>query len=239
MTEKQSGGSVWYESLPDDRSWFSLWSAYVRCSCGGIRPLEGQCPVCGEDRPGPESVVVRDADGTEVRVESALMGADGGFEDWVYLRILEREWLRPVEAELYASIPENHRPSVRAIIVLVFWTYFETRIGRLFRQTARAVPQQVMVHLLERYPGVGDRQDRLYRVVFSTTYRADLSDLGYGNVAALLKRVEGCRNRFMHGEPEAIDDSLVEELVAGLKDEHEGWIAVFNRRLKEARNGLS
>ena len=27
----------------------------------------------------------------------------------------------------------------------------------------------------------------------------------------------------------------VEELMAGLKDEHEGWIAVFNRRLKEAR----
>ena len=39
----------------------------------------------------------------------------------------------------------------------------------------------------------------------------------------------------MHGHPEAIDDALVEELVAGLKDEHEGWIAVFNRRLREAR----
>ena len=74
-------------------------------------------------------------------------------------------------------------------------------------------------------------------MVFSTTYRADLSELGYGNVAALLKRVEGCRNRFAHGEPEAIDDSLVEALVEGLKDEHEGWIAVFNRRLKEARKG--
>ena len=230
---------MWYESLPDDKSWFSLWSAYVRCNCGGIRPLAGECPVCGADPPRPQWTVVRDADGTEVRVTSALMGADDGFEDWVYLRILEREWLRPVEADLYSSIPENHRPSVRAIIVLVFWTYFETRIGRLFRQTARGVPQQVMAHLLERYPGVGHRQDRLYRVVFSTTYRADLSDLGYGNVAALLKRIGGSRNRFMHGEPEAIDDSLVEELVAGLKDEHEGWIAVFNRRLKEARNGVS
>ena len=61
----------------------------------------------------------------------------------------------------------------------------------------------------------------------------------YGNVAALLKRVEGCRNRFVHGEPEAIDDSLVEALVAGLKDKHEGWIAVFNRRLKETRKGSS
>ena len=224
----QSEGRLWYESLLDDQSWFSLWSAYVRCACGGIRSLDGPCPVCGAAPPRPEWMVVCDADGTEVRVSSALMGADDGFEDWVYLRILEREWLGPVETDLHASIPENHRPSVRAIIVLVFWTYFETRIGRLFRQTASAVPDQIMAHLLERYSGIGDRQDRLYRVVFSTTYRADLSDLGYGDVAALLKRVEGCRNRFMHGEPEAIDDLLVEELVAGLKDEHEGWIAVFN-----------
>ena len=153
--------------------------------------------------------------------------------------MLEREWLRPVEADLYASIPEDNRPSVRAIVVLVFWSYFETRIERLFRQTARAVPDQIMAHLLDRYSGVGARLDRLYKVVFSTTYRADLGDLGDGNVAALLKRVEGCRNRFVHGEPEAIDNSLVEALVAGLKDEHEGWIAIVNRRLKETRKGSS
>ena len=66
-------------------------------------------------------------------------------------------------------------------------------------------------------------------MVFSTTYWVDLNDLGYGKVAALLGRVQKCRNRFTHGHPEAIDDALVEELVAGLKDEHEGWIAVFNK----------
>ena len=92
-----------------------------------------------------------------------------------------------------------------------------------------------MDHLLERHSFVGARMDRLYRVVFSSTYRADLNDLGYGRVAALLKKVEQCRNWFAHGHPEAIDDALVEELVAGLKDEHEAWIAVFNKRLRESR----
>ena len=232
---KRGGDPWWYESLPADQSWFSLWSAYVRCVCGGIRPLEGPCPVCGKDAPHPDWVVVRDADGTELLVPPVFAGADGGYEDWVFLRMMEQEWLRATEADLYASIPEDHRPSARAIIVLVFWTYFETRIDRLFRETGRTVPRQVMAHLLDRYSGIGNRLDRLYRVVFSTTYRADLSDLEYGNVAALLKRVEACRNRFVHGEPEAIDDSLVDALVAGLKDEHEGWIAVFNRRLKEVR----
>ena len=37
------------------------------------------------------------------------------------------------------------------------------------------------------------------KIVFSTTYRADLNDLGYDKVAALLGRVQKCRNRFTHG----------------------------------------
>ena len=192
-------------------------------------------PVCGEDLPNLDWKVVRDTDGKEYRVPPTFKGAEGRFEDWIYLGMLEREWLRPIEANLYDSIPENHRPSARAIVVLVFWSYFETRIERLFRETAEAVPEKVMDHLLDRYSFVGARMDRLYKVVFSTTYWVDLNDLGYGKVAALLGRVQKCRNRFTPGHPEAIDDALVEELVAGLKDEHEGWIAVFNKCLTESR----
>ena len=73
------------------------------------------------------------------------------------------------------------------------------------------------------------------RIRPSPAARLALSGRRYGKVAALLKRVEECRNRFSHGHPEAIDDAVVEALVAGLKDEHEDWRAVFNRRLKEAR----
>jgi hypothetical protein len=50
-------------------------------------------------------------------------------------------------------------------------------------------------------------------------------------VSQLLTRVHHRRNEFAHGHPEAIDDVLVEELVAGLKTEHESWIAVFNKRI--------
>ncbi len=72
-----------------------------------------------------------------------------------------------------------------------------------------------------------------------TTYGADLNELGYGKVAGMLKRVEKCRNRFMHAYPEAIDDALVADLITGLQDEHKGWIAVFNRCLREARTRSS
>ena len=244
MGEEDIGGNRdrnprWYESMPDDWSWAFLWSGYVRCMCGGIRTteLEAKCGACGkawvEVEPAPH--VIRDTDGRELHVKPDLAGGEGRYEDWVYLSMVEREWRRPVDANLYGSVPENRRPSARAIVVLVFWSYFETRIERLFRETATAVPQRVMDHLLERHSFVGTRMDRLYKMVFSTTYRADLNDLGYARVAALLKKVELRRNRFAHGHPEAINDALVEELVAGLKDEHEGWIAVFNKRLRESR----
>ena len=245
VTDRGAGGGrdgdrPWYESLPGNRSWGLLWSGYLRCVCGGIwttNPPEPECPVCGEAPPKPDWGTVRDGAGNEQRVPQAFQPAAGSFDVWIYLRMLEREWLRPVDADLYGSIPDDRRPSARAIVVLVFWSYFETRIERLFRETAPTVPEQVMDHLLERHSFVGARMDRLYKVVFSTTYRAELNELGYGKVAALLKRVEECRNRFTHGHPEAIDDALVEELVAGLKDEHEGWIAVYNRRLREGRQG--
>ena len=58
-------------------------------------------------------------------------------------------------------------------------------------------------------------------------------------MAALLKKVERCRNRFTHGHPEAVDDALVEELVEGLKEEHEAWISVFNKRLRESRESAA
>ena len=109
---------------------------------------------------------MRDTDGNEYRVPHAFCGAEGRYEDWIYLRMLEREWLRPVEAELYDSIQEDHRPSARAIVVLVFWSYFETRIERLFLETAKAVPEKVMDHLLDSYSSVGARMDRLYKIVF-------------------------------------------------------------------------
>ena len=228
----QPSNSMWFDSLENGRSWASLWSGYIRCGCGGIRTVEGKCPACGEPMPILEWTSVQMPDGTEYKVPPALVGGEGRYEDWVYLQMLEREWLRPItDADHFLSIAEGSRPSPRAIVVLVFWAYFATRIKRLIRETTMSLPKTVTKDLLQRYSSIGARLDRLYRVLFSTTYWTDLDDLGYSNVSQILKRVQECRNIFAHGHPEAIDDSLVEELVAGLRDEHESWIAVFNRRI--------
>lgn len=159
------------------------------------------------------------------------MGAEGRFEDWIFLRMLEREWSRRLDPEDYVSDSTiENRPSPRAAIVVTFWTYFETRIERLLRGGMRELPEPVVEELLSRNTGIGRRLDHLYRVLFQSTYHADLDFLGYADIATLLRRIQDSRNRFAHGEPGAIDDDLVAEVVSSLKKEHEGWIAVYNSR---------
>ena len=223
---------MWYRNLPEGKSWAALWTGYVRCgTCSGIRKLDNPCPSCQDPTPCSEPSRVRLADGRELQVPPAFMGAEGRYEDWVYLSMLETEWTRPLtDSDRFLNISEDKRPAARSVIVLVFWSYFETRIDRLFRESLCTIPDPIVADLLRRYSSVGSRLDRLYRTVFSTTYWGDLNELGFQTVSNLLQSVQQRRNEFMHGKPEAIDDTLVADLVAGLKDEHEAWIAVFNRR---------
>jgi hypothetical protein len=166
-----------------------------------------------------------------VTISPAFMGAEGRYEDWVYLQMLEREWKRPVTDADRLSQPDPTRPpSPRAAIVVLFWSYFETRVERLLRAGMREVPPRLTEDTLQRYSSIGSRLDRLYRVLFETTYWADLTQLGFDDVSRHLTEVQQRRNIFAHGDPRAIDEALVTAVVNNLKREHEAWISVFNRR---------
>ena len=132
----------------------------------------------------------------------------------------------------YESILEDYRPSSRAIIVLLYWTYFETRLERLYRDATPQLRSNIVDHLLDRNTSVARRMDQIYDVVFSGSYLGDLNELGFGKSAEILRRVQKARNLFMHGQPHVVDDRLVEDVILGLKDEHEGWISVYNKQLK-------
>jgi hypothetical protein len=93
----------------------------------------------------------------------------------------------------------------------------------------RSVPSALVDDILDRYGSIGSRLDRLYKVVFGTTYTSDMTELGFKHVRDHLLHVQKQRNQFVHGDPAAISDALVIEVVAQLKNEHEAWIAVFNR----------
>jgi len=57
-----------------------------------------------------------------------------------------------------------------------------------------------------------------------------LEEVGHGDIWLHLATIQERRNLFAHGQPQAIDDALVQAVVEKLKAEHEAWIAVFNKR---------
>ncbi len=223
---------MWYDDLPPNYSWSSLWYDYIICECRAIRCLQGACPVCGGlivNRP-PEEIWLDD--GREITVNAnTYMGAEGRIEDHMYLNMLEREWRRPLTDSVAEGRGSLVAASQRSAIVVLYWSYFETRFERLLRAFMQTLPTRVTEDLLARYSSIGARMDRLYRVLFNTTFRADLAALGFQRVGQHLDRVQEHRNAFAHGEPTAIDDALVAAVVEILKEEMEAWIAVFNYRL--------
>lgn len=224
---------MWFDELGADKSWTALWSGYIICGrCTGIRKISGECPVCRERIQTTEPRRVFLDNGQELLVHQQIFpGAEGRYEDWVYLQMLEREWKRPVlEGDYVSSFPQGQGPSPRASIVLLFWSYFESRMERLLRAALRNVPSHFLEDALRRYSSIGSRLDSFYRLAFGTTYQSDLEEVGYPQVWAYLSTVKQRRNAFAHGQPQAIDDALVGYVIEMLKIVHEAWIAVFNRR---------
>lgn len=59
------------------------------------------------------------------QVPSAFQGALG-WSEYSMLKLMYREWLRPLgDDATVAGIPPGHKPSSRALIVLLFWTYLK------------------------------------------------------------------------------------------------------------------
>lgn len=223
--------NMWTDNILPGRGWTNLWSNRVSCECGAIRLIDSQCPAC--DGPpydcSPTTHVLED--GREIQVEAAFAGAEGRLEDYLYLEMMEREWNR-TEQPNSQSLWET---SDKASIVLLFWTYFETRIERLLRIGLRGVPAAIAKDTLDRYSSIGARLDRLYRVLFGTTYEKDLKEIGCSQLWSHIKEVQKRRNKFIHGNPNAIDDNFVEKVVSTMQDEHEAWINVFNKRIRAQR----
>jgi len=229
----------WYDELPEGRSWSSLWAGYIICGrCSGVRLARESCTACGDPPPDTEWTVVRLPDGREERIQATFMGAEGRYEDWIYLKMMEHEWRRPVlETDHFPGAAPATGPSPRASIVILFWSYFETRIERLLRAGLAATPERLKEDALRRYSTIGARLNDFYRVVFSSTYKDDLEQVGFGQMWSHIARVQDCRNKFAHGFPQAIDDGLVKETVHRLRDEHRAWIAVYNKRASRIRAG--
>jgi hypothetical protein len=209
--------------------WWGPWRNRIRCgSCSGLMDVKAPCPVCAMDYSKRESVGSGGRDKGEI-VAQVFQGA----LDWspyVMLKLMHQDWCRPLSVEDDASLPATSRPSPRALIVLIFWTYFETLMTWYYEAATRRLPPAVAADLLTRYGSIGGRLDRLHRVLFQAKYGDDLDQLGFADIRAHLENLQERRNAFIHGTPEAIDDALVDDTARLMPRFHEAWIRSFNLR---------
>ena len=66
MSDESPNPIMWYDKLPDEKSWGRLWSDYTICGrCRAIRMFQGPCAVCGDPPFSMEPHLVRDEHGQE------------------------------------------------------------------------------------------------------------------------------------------------------------------------------
>ncbi|WP_242130340.1 hypothetical protein [Sphingobium sp. Sx8-8] len=201
----------------------SPWHGLMHCSdCNGLH-REAICPVCGHAFDNQPQIIV--VDGVEHLVPQATHGAI----PWSTFLILERI---KIEGERSRIAPSDRpeRFSHRFTVVLLFWTLFEVLIDGFYRAALADLPGQLDDELLERFSGIGGRLDRLYRRIWQTNFWADLEAEGFSGEATLLRRIQKARNAFVHGDPEAIGDDLVDATLAHLENVQKAWIILFNKR---------
>lgn len=219
---------MWFDDFTPETGWSCLWQKLILCSCGAIRTYE-DCPVCHTTIQSDPIEYLHES-GKKIWIQPAFMGAEGRYEDWLYLDLIQREWLRPVST-LVGGSRRLSEISQHASVILLYWAYFESRIERILKLGLRAIREELRDDILNRYSGVGSRMDRLYKLIFGTTYFDDIRTVGAAPLVELLKEVQKKRNEFAHGHPTAITDELAQRVVASLRDEHFAWIAVFNLRV--------
>jgi len=180
------------------------------------------CPICGHRiEPETQSILI---DGVERAVPQVITQ---GAIPWSAYLLLEQI---KVEAGRGAPIERNARIAQRFTVVLLFWTLFEMLIDAYFRAAFADLPGDLGAELLRRFPNIGGRLDTLYKRTWQTTFWSDLAEQGYAKEAELLKQVQKARNAFVHGDPEAIDDALADDVIAHLEAIQRAWIGLFNLR---------
>ncbi|MBE9179386.1 hypothetical protein IQ268_12515 [Oculatella sp. LEGE 06141] len=210
--------------------WFEPWKGLIICgSCEGFMHFHSPCLICGQDyRNTPNQKIT--IDGQVVEVAASFRGAIG-YSDYTLLRLMYQEWQRPLAMEdCFPGMPIEKRPSLRLMIVILFWTLFESLMDRFFEAATYHLPKPISEDILNRYSSIGSRFDRLYKILFSTTMASDLRQLGYGDLMTHLTEIQKKRNAFIHGEPEAINDDLVRVTLERLPEVQRAWIGLYNLR---------
>ncbi len=217
---------MWFEKLEEGESWMGIWKGLFTCPHCHALIKEAICPICGNDhRPKNPYFTKVMHRGIEIEVPMTAMAGAIEWTTHLLLEIMKREYERPKsEKDLKHQIPQN------LVIVILFWSFFESLMDKLFGDALKDYPNNIKNDLLKRYSSVGSRMGQLYKIIFSTTFKEDLYCISKGHIYEHIRRVHERRNEFIHGNPEAIDESLVRETIKYLQETQETWITIYNKR---------
>lgn len=209
--------------------WYGLWKSLITCACGALTSPDTVCVVCGRTWDLTPTEVHR-PDGHVYQVHPTFAGALD-WSDYVLLKLMHVEWSRqPGHSDTIGGLPPDKRPSQRVILVILFWTMFERLMQRFFDSALKTLRQPIADDLLRRHAMIGARLDRLYPLLFDVSFAQDLASVGYPETYAHITSVQRARNAFIHGEPQAVTDAIVDATVNRLPEVHRAWIALYNKR---------
>jgi hypothetical protein len=219
----------WERPMLERDDWLGVWSGLTHCGKCHALMSGSLCPFCGDQISTDEWMTVT-ANGRELRVRADVREGALSWTAHSLLGLMRREWQRPLSDENASGAPLAKQCSERVLVVILFWTLFEHLMDQFFRTAVSRLPARVATDLMKRYQTIGSRLDRLYTMLFEARLGADLEMLGYGVVFTHVQRVQDCRNAFVHGRAEAIDDALVRETIERLPEVQAAWLALFNLR---------
>ena len=144
-----------------------------------------------------------------------FMGAEGRYEDYIYLAMLEREWKRPdVNHDWLDGNPNRAAPLVSCCN--------RSSLLELFRDANRAPSaawlQGGPLAVDRRHPEPVRRRRSSSRPALPRAFRHDLRARsrrrGSADIWAFIVGVQERRNAFAHGNPRSIDDATVLSVIS-------------------------
>jgi hypothetical protein len=130
------------EAIPKGRSWLGPWSGLTHC--GKCHALMGgsQCPGCGHALPIDEWMTMT-INGREHKVPANVTAGALSWTAHSLLRLMKREWERPLLPEEPSTAPLAKQCSQRVLVVILFWTLFEHLMDQFFQTALNRLPRGV------------------------------------------------------------------------------------------------
>ncbi|EHQ24599.1 hypothetical protein [Mucilaginibacter paludis] len=217
---------MWLQNLEPGESWMGVWKGKFLCfDCGAIIE-QNPCDICGYLH---TPFVIPGLQNNEQPKALTFKGAIHE-NTYITLGLLKREWERPLIPESDVTDLLGQKIPQRIAFVLLFWTLFESLMDRMFSKKLESIPPKIAKNLLKKNNNISARMGEFYQLVFDTSFKDDLIQIGSPLIYDHLKNLQERRNAFIHDNPIAINEQLISDTLIHLQDIQAAWIKLYNKR---------